>query len=399
MRPVFTASWNPDRRLMPETPFEQLEALKSSAGNVAVCDRLIDSLRDSGEFHKLFDAQLLKKKFELGLPLSRPASLQDVPEEHRKAVEEVYRASAREVGQLFLQRGDIPSAWMYLQVIREPDSVRQALEALPDAMDDYEKLEPILQIALHQGVHPTKAIRLMLNAHGTCSTITSLDQAMHQLNARQRSECAKLMVRSLYQDLQGSVRRHVESRISMLDPDLTLRALLAGRDWIFESGNYHVDVSHLNSVVRFARSIEAPSEELELALQLAEYGARLDPQLQYGGDPPFDAFYPAHIQFFRAVLDKNRADALQYFRDRLQQEPDEVDRPLLAYVLVDLLMRCDRLAEAVEVASRYLANLNEDVSISFDELCTKAKRMDALKQARQQAGDLVGFASALLREP
>ena len=366
-------------------------------GASAVFETLQQLLLEQRDYHKLFDSRILKKKVELGLPLQRPASLQDVPEEHRKAVEEVYVSAAREAGELFLAQGDIPSAWMYLQVIREPDKVRDAIDQLVIPPDDYEQIDQIVQIALYQGVHPRKGVELMLKAHGTCSTITTLDQTLQSFDAQQRADCAKLMVRTLYDDLTESVRRSLEARNPMLPPGESLHALIAGRDWLFEGGNYHIDVSHLNAVVRFARSIETPAQELEWALDLAEYGSKLDPQLQYGGEPPFDDFYPAHMQFFRVLLDRQRDDALDYFRNKLEQEPDEQDKALLAYVLVDLLMRVDRLDEAVDLSAKYLTRIGDEASISFDQLCEKAGRLDVLEQVRQEQGDLVGYVSALLR--
>jgi hypothetical protein len=380
------------------SPFEQLAVLKESAGPAAALDRLADLLCEQKQYHKLFDARLLKRKFELGLPLARPSSLQDVPDEQRKLVEETYVAAAREAGDLFLAAGDIPAAWMYLQVIREPEKVAAAIEALPATSDGNEKFEQIMQIALYQGVNPPKGVKMMLKSHGTCSTITSLDQVMHNLSQPQREACAKVMVRSLYQDLSDSVRRHVQQRVPTVPPDASLRELLAGRDWLFEGGGYHIDVSHLGSVVRFARSIDAPAEELELALQMAEYGFRLDERLQYAGEPPFEDSYPAHIQFFKVLIGRDREQALQYFRDKLAAEPDEQDKPLLAYVLTDLLMRVGNLDEAVDVAAKYLTNLGDDVSFSFAELCAEAKRPDVFRRVAEGRGDLVGFTAALIQE-
>lgn len=382
---------------MQNSLFHQLEAAAQQGDTASLLQSLIKQVEQSGDWHKLFDARMLQKKHELGLSLSQPSSLQDVPEQYRKEVEATYVAAAREVGEKFLSEGNLSAAWMYLQVIREPEKLAAALDELPDQIDDYERTEELLQIALYQGVNPPKGVQIMLSGHGTCSTITALDQALPRMSQAHRAACAKIMVRSLYDDLRHSVQRHVEQKVPMLEPDLSLKALITGRDWLFEGGNYHVDVSHLNSVVRFARSIEAPAEELELARQMADYGTHLERTLQYEGEPPFDDFYPAHLQFFNILLDKNREEGLQYFREKLAAEPDEQDKPLLAYVLVDLLIRSEQLDEAVELAARYLSNLNEEVSISFDELCVKANRLDILKQVRQDQNDLVGYTAALLR--
>ena len=383
---------------MENSVFEQLDQIDSQADPGEFLRQLAATIANSGELHKLFDVKMLQKKHELGLPLSRPSSLQDVPAEFRDEVEKTYISAAREVGEQFLEKGDISSAWMYLQVIREPEKVADAIDQLPDNLDDYERMEEIIRIALYEGVNPPKAVRMMLNGHGTCSTITALEQSLPRMSQENRQQCAKLMVRSLYNDLTSSVRRHVEQKVPLLAPDESLKSLLTGRDWICEGGNYHIDVSHLNSVVRFARSIEAPAEELDLAMQLATYGAKLDKTLQYDGEPPFEDFYPAHIHFFNILLNRQREASLQYFREKLAAEPDDQDKPLLAYVLVDLLIRSEQLAEAVELSAKYLSNLNEDVSISFDELCVKAGRLDVLKQTRREQGDVVGYAAACLRE-
>jgi tetratricopeptide (TPR) repeat protein len=388
---VSTASLPPS-----EADFEALATPANRDQALATLNRLADVLIEKRDYHRLFDARMLRKKFELGLPLNRPSSLSDVPEDLRKEVEGAYVEAAREAGQRLLEAGEIGQAWTYFQVLREPEPVAKALESISPTMESSERIEELIHVALIQGVNPSKGLQLMLRAHGTCSTITTLDQSLQNLTPEQRQSCAKVMVRSLYDDVTESVRRDVERRIPGLPPGESLRALMTGRDWLLESGNYHVDVSHLHAVIRFARSLEAPVEELDLALQLCEYGQRLAEPLQYAGEPPFVDYYPAHAAFFRALLDKDREKSLQYFRDQLANEPDDADKPLLAYVLVDLLQRVGRLDEAVDVASRWLTNLSEDVRVSFSELCLQAKRPDALRDAARRNGDLVTYATALV---
>jgi tetratricopeptide (TPR) repeat protein len=388
---VSTASLPPS-----ETDFESLQAPASRDQAFGTLDRLADVLIENRDYHRLFDARMLRKKFELGLPLNRPSSLSDVPEALRKDVEATYVEAAREAGKRLLDAGEIGQAWTYYQVLREPDPVAKALESVSPLMESSERLEELIHVALIQGVNPSKGLQLMLRAHGTCSTITTLDQSLQNLTPEQRQSCAKVMVRSLYEDVTESVRRDVERRIPGLPPGASLRSLMTGRDWLLESGNYHVDVSHLHAVIRFARSLEPPAKELDLALELCEYGQRLAEPLQYAGEPPFVDYYPAHAAFFRALLDKDREKSLQYFRDQLANEPDDADKPLLAYVLVDLLSRVGRLDEAVDIASKWLTNLSEDVRVSFSELCLQAKRPDALRDAARRNGDLVTYAAALV---
>jgi hypothetical protein len=378
--------------------FEQLDEVSRQSSPERVLEQALSALRERGDYHQVFDAQLLCRKAALGLPLTRPTSFEDVPPELRKPVEETYVAAAREVGALFLRRGDIPSAWMYYQVIREPAPVAEAIARVPVTQPPDNRLDEILRIALFERVHPEHGIRLSLEHHGTCSTITALEQVMPALATRERHACAAQMVQWLHEELRESVLRHVRQKVPLIDAATPLDELLVGRDWLFEGGNYHVDVSHLAAVVRFARSLEEPCPELELASQMCDYGSQLEAMLQFPGDPPFEEFYPAHGHYLSIVSGRGRAEGLNYFRRKLAQEPDEADRALPALVLVDLLMRADLLDEAVDVAARHLTRLGSDIGFSFAELCDKAGRYDRLLEVQREQDQLLGYAAALVMQ-
>ena len=185
---------------------------------------------------------------------------------------------------------------------------------------------------------------MYLASHGTCSTITAFEQLSTQLPADSRRQCAQALVRKLYDDLRENVAHDVLKRQPMNPPGQNLRELIGGREWLFADDSYHIDVSHLNAVVRFARFLDASSPELELALQLAQYGSRLAPQYQYAGNPPFADFYPAHIQYFKALLGNDREEALAYFRAKIGEDLADTDNQLAAFTLVDLLLRLERRA-------------------------------------------------------
>jgi hypothetical protein len=377
--------------------FAQIDRLHQTEGAGAAIDRLIAVLNDCGDFHKLFDALLLKKKFELGLPLVQPASFDDVSAERQQEFEESYVSAARTVGSLFLAQGDIPQAWLYFRSIREPQSVRDALDAMDSDREPSDETQALIQVALYEGAHPVKGLRWLLQTHGTCNTITALDQCAQQLSIEDRQAAAALLVEEIYDDLTDSVRRDVERRSTAASEDHGLKELISERDWLFDDGNYHIDVSHLNSVVRFARFLDPASPALPKAIELAEYGSRLAPQYQYPGDPPFDEFYPAHAHFFNALIGLDRETHLGFFRAKLDAgDPD--DRPLLAYVLVDLLVRCGRLDEALTVAAAHLKHLDPSSGFSFALLCQQAGRFDALRHAARGKGDLVGYTAALIQE-
>ncbi|RPI81393.1 MAG: hypothetical protein EHM42_10700, partial [Planctomycetaceae bacterium] len=195
-------------------PFLELEHL-GAASPAAVLDRLISHLREEKKWHAVFDALLMRKRHELGLPLVRPTALRDVPEAQRDEFEKYYVSAAREVAERLLDEGAIAQAWNYFRAIGEPERLADAIESLPAAgpID-----EQVVEIALFQGVAPVKGLQMFLQSHGTCSTITALDQQFAQMAPATRAACARVMVRRLYDDLRGNVEHDVKRRQAMTPP-------------------------------------------------------------------------------------------------------------------------------------------------------------------------------------
>ncbi len=384
---------------MAEDSFASIEKARQSSGPNAAIAELLRSLESRGELHRLFDAMLLKKKFEMGLPLSRPTSFDNVPEDRQAEFEEAYVAAARRVGEAFLSQDNIPQAWIYLRTIREPERVAKALETISGDKDLPENVDELISVALYEKAHPVKGLELMLRSRGTCNTITAFDQAVGQISSDERIRGAALLVSHLYGELYQSVCRDIERRESAPCTSKSLVEAISGRDWLFDDGNYHIDVSHLAAVVRFARFLPPESAELRLVLPLCEYGKRLSSQFQFPADPPFDEYYAAHHRFFQILANEHRDEAIAYFHERLCAASDLDDRRLIAYVLVDLLVRIGAKDDAVTVAKEYLADLDESSGFSFAQLCEEAERMDVYRESAQNKGDLVGFTAALLKEP
>jgi hypothetical protein len=368
-----------------------------SGGPQALLSALQQQLRDERAYHKLFDALCLAKKVELKLPLGKPTSFEDVPVNQRDEFEQAYMAAAREVGQLLLADGQLGAAWVYFHAIRETEPIRQALDLAAVPREASPASEELIDLALFKGLHAAKGVEIMLQTHGTCSTITSLDQTFPRLSTDDRASCAALMVRTLHRDLLQNVQREVTERMPFVPPSKTLRELITGRDWLFAENNYHIDVSHLQATVRFARSLSSGAAELPLARDLAEYGSHLAPQFQYGGEPPFQEFYPAHLQFFKYLQNEDRPAALAYFQQQLDAEPDAPDQTLIAYVMVDLLVRGGEFETAVPLAEKYLLSGDEQFVGAFAELCEQAGRLDRLQSAALERGDAVLYATALLQ--
>ena len=380
------------------SPFAQLQDQLQAGGSAAVFDQLAAILREQKDYHKLFDALCARKKHELGAPLHRPTSFDDIPAGKRDEFEAAYMNAAREVGQLLLADKKLGQAWIYFHAIRETQPVREALDAAPLPREANEESEELIDLGFYKLVHPLKGMQVMLRTHGTCSTITSLDQQFQNLSPEQRSQCAALLVKTLHGDLLQSIQHEVKQRMPFAPPAATLRELIAGREWLFADNNYHIDVSHLHSTVRFARSLNPGSPELVLARDLAEYGSQLSTQFQYAGEAPFTEFYPAHVQFFKFLANDERDAAIAYFERQLEQEHDEPNQALIAYVLVDLLARTDQLDNAVSLAEKHLIKADPDFAAAFSELCQKAGRLDVLQSSAESRGDLVTYTAALVQQ-
>lgn len=381
--------------------FIELSQLNSGGHPGRMLDRLIEILRDSGNYHQLFDACLLQKKMMMGIKPADPSGFDDVPEDKRQEFEEYYIETARKVGQMLLDAGNISAGWVYFRTIREPDPVVKAIEAYQPE-EDQSPSDEIIELALYQGLAPAKGVELMLGYHGTCPTITALDQSFRQLNPDHRRACAGVMVKKLYRDLRGSVGLDLERRTGSLPAEsATLAELVNSHPELFENGNYHIDVSHLNAVVRFARSLGPNDVELNEARQLTEYGQKLASQYQYAAEPPFDQFYTASYHYFSVLLDDHKDESLKYFRDRLAADPGEQEpethRQLIALALVELLTKIGLDAEAAEIGVKYLASVQDQIGISLGELCLKAKRPDLLADLAQNRDDLVAYSLALLQ--
>ncbi|MCA9014724.1 MAG: hypothetical protein KDA77_05255 [Planctomycetaceae bacterium] len=382
---------------MSEDVFTVLEELQQQSPE-AVLDRLIEALTEQKNYHRLFDALLMQKKQTLGVELLQPTSFDPVPEEQKKEFEQAYIDAARKVGSLFLDEKMYSDAWLYFQTIQEPEPVADALNKINPRTIPEGKVEELIQVCVYEGANPEKGFEIMLHVNGICNTITVFDQMNAQLKPDSRQKVARLLVDQLYGDLVQSLQYQVQQKVPMAPPTENLRELMVGRDWMFEGGSYHIDVSHLNSVVRFARLLKGDDPSLAKVIELCEYGSRLDSQFQYPGESPFEDFYPGHLHFFKALTgaESDRNLGIAYFERKLEQEPDEEDKQMIAYVLIDLLTRVNQNERAIELAETYLSQFEDPNTFSFTDLCRKTDHLDVLQRVARGKGDLVTFAGALL---
>ena len=370
----------------------------NSAAPDSVLDAVERALLAQKDYHRLFDAKLIRVRKELGLPITQPTSLKEIPAEHEKTFREAYTKAARETGQLFLDGGQLADAWAYFRTIQETEPVRQAIAKQVSEIpaEPGPHLDELLNLALYEGAHVVEGLKLLLKTHGVCNTVTAMGQLLAQMTADERRQAAAVMVRTIYSDLQHNVRRDVEKRQPTVKPDLSLGELVRGREFLFSEGAYHIDVSHLHSIVSFARHLQRTDPELKLAIELCQYGAQLAEQLRYPGDVPFDDYYVANEWFLKAVAGVQVEESLQYFIDRLNQEPEDADKRMIAFVLVDLGQRVDRVNIALDAAARYVSRLEDPNGFSFTAFCVNARRLDLLESAARENDDVLGLVTVLL---
>src|SRR5580704_5379539 len=113
---------------MIEPAFEALGPMLESEDPASSLDFLIGRFRDAKEYHLLFEAKLMKKRLELGLPLIQAPNLATLPPDVQAKYQQFLVEAAQETGDLFLASGDIPKAWPYLRATGDTKRVAAAIE-------------------------------------------------------------------------------------------------------------------------------------------------------------------------------------------------------------------------------------------------------------------------------
>lgn len=372
------------------------QALSSDSSPQDILEALQETLLADKDFHRVFDAKLLGVRKKMGLPLAQPTSLENVPADKEQEFRDAYVDAAREVGMLFLEAGQLADAWAYFRTIGEPDAIKAAIEKISIPREPDEAFDEILNVALYEGAHVARGLEFLLKTHGTCNTVTAFSQLQQQMTPEERRTAAAMMVRTIFEDLQTTLRREVEAKMPVLNPNAGVKELITGRDWLFAEGNYHIDVSHLHSTVGFARALESSDPELKLAIELCDYGAMLAPQLQYPGDVPFDEYYKANRHFLQSIAGIEQDAGISYFLERLKAEPDEPDQQLIAYVLLDLAARIDRTKEVLQQTSSIVSKMEDPNGFSFTKICVDLGLTELLEESATANDDLLAYTIARL---
>lgn len=381
------------------TTFDELEESLQSGGVSACLARLTEQLEEHKKFQELFEARKMQVRHELGLPLltnDLPAELN--ADERRKLEDQLidrFREVYRDVGLLMFRNQELNRGWMLLHAAGEEALAARELEAMEV---DSELMDQFIEVALNQGVAPALGFRAVLENYGTCNAITTYDQVMYNRPLADRQTAAAMLVRHIHRDLVGNVKSDISRQEKTEPASDSLRELVEGRDWLFGQGSYHIDTTHLASTIRFARSLD-DEESLRLAIDLTEYGRRLDKQFQYAGEEPFADIYPAHALLFKAALRENIDEALAYFREKAHSVDIRAEGAGAAETYIALLDRLGRTDEAArETVELIPAGIyTRGLAPTLFELCAKTGNFAPLVSACREREDLLGFAAGLIQ--
>lgn len=398
-----------------QADFDRLQARCAADGPDAMFDELAVSLAARHRWHALFDARLMQARVALGL--APTGEIGSVPPDIRERLDERSLASCREAGWPLLEEGHVAAAWMYLRAAAEPAQVAAKLtdlaagiEDAPDADDEeaQRRLQELVGIALWEGVDPALGIRLVIRTQGTCNSITAYEQAVSRLPAIRQQPAAAVLVEHLHHELCTNLAADLERRgLPLPAADATspsIVALLEAAGGLKGDPSVHIDVSHLQSVLRIAR-VCTDEPTIRRCHELACYGCRLPEDVTYPGEPPFENVAEASRQFYGAQLGLDVAAAIGFFRAEALKARIEEAGTLPADTLVALLWRLGRPAEALHAAVERPAGDGMPSTMqaagmlpSLVELATAAGDFEPLRRACREKGDEITFAATLAAE-
>jgi hypothetical protein len=389
--------------------FDVLAETAAARGAPAMFEALADSLKARRRWHALFDLRMLESRVALGLPPS--GDIGAIDEKTRERLDERSLAACREVGWPLLDEGHVAAGWMYLRAAAEPAEVSRKLAELAETpLADEEaaaaRLQEIVQIALWEGVDPALGIRLVIASQGTCNSITAYEQAVSRLPAARQRQPAAVLVEHLHRELLQSLAADLEHR--GLVPHETIAAtasivgLLDAAGGMKDDPSFHIDVSHLQSVLRIAR-VCTERAVIEKAWELSVYACRLPDEVTYPGEPPFENVGEASRHFYAAQLGRDVDEAIRYFRKAAALARVEDAGTLPADTLVYLLWRLGRPAEALHAAlerpaDQGMPSVMQAIGMlpSLVELAEAGNAVDTLREACRSRGDEITFAATFL---
>jgi hypothetical protein len=373
--------------------YDELKRSLDVAGPSVAIDALIDHLRQTKQNHRLFEALTLRAKHTLQLPLAGQAELVDLDDDRRIAIEELLTRACREVGHLFLQEGDVPGAYGYLQMIGELEPIKQTLDSTSPAEED---VPAWIDVALYRGAHPARGVELVLRHYGVCQAITACESLFSQSTSMlARTAAVEHIVGQLHADLRERLSLEIERQEGQPPSAGRLTDWIAQRDWLFEEDNYHVDTSHLQAAIRMARLIDSPVV-YALGIELCSYGEKLSPKYRYADPEPFADVYTDSKRYFETLLGNSAEAGLSFFREKAEQlTPTEVGT-FPTEVYLSLLQKLRKHDDAIAFVRTREAATMGNLSRLIDSICEEAGDYETLAEWARDRENLPAYLAALL---
>lgn len=374
--------------------FEQVQNALQAGNADSGFDLLIERFRKEKTYPLIFEARLMKKRNELGLPLIQTEPFHDLDAGVLASYEETTIAAAREVGGLFLTDGDVQKAWPYFRAVGEKETVREAIDNFA-GNEEGEILDGVVEVAYHEQVHPKKGFELILKHYGICRAITNFSQYPADEG---RADCAYLLAETLSCELAVNLKYAIQQKEGAEPETDDPAELVRGREWLFEGNAYYIDTSHVSSLVQMAHSIER-RETLELLLGLTAYGEHLGEMYQFPGNAPFENVFGDFGIYIRTVLGRDVDAGLAHFRRKIETCDAQTAGTAPAQALVNLLLRIDRPTEAIDVAVEHLKDADPQFLACPNvlQLCQIAGDYSRLAELARERNDLLSFAAATLQ--
>ena len=379
----------------PKPIYAQLEQSVAAGQPQQAIEQLIAYLTEHGQYHELFEALKMRVRLQLHLPAAQADRQEKFDETTELALERGLLDACRTVGELFCQQGRIREGWMYLRPVGDRELAAAAVAGIEP---NDENIDELLEVLLHEGVDIARGYQLALDRLGTCNSITLFESTLAARPRADQQTAARLLVEHVHGELLENLRRDITRREGTPPAESSIEELLSARPELLRDGSYHLDTSHIASTVRFARVLDDP-HALRLALDLACYGRGLHPQYQYPGEEPFLDLYPASAAFFRALLGEQVEAGIRYFTHKADTVDTEQFGTVASEVLIDLLSRCGRHAEALQVYARRLPPGTRTLGIAptLLQLSQRLGQYEPMLRICQQRDDLLGFAAAALQ--
>jgi hypothetical protein len=374
----------------------ELDRALAAGGVEGLLAALADQFAREDRLHELFDTRLMQARVKLGLLPVGSGPLEELPPAQREQVEQAYLVACQEIGEKMLAQGKLREAWMYL---RPTGSNKEMIAAIRAVEVDDDTAEDLIELALQERIDPAYGFELLLTYHGTCNSITVYDSQLGNASKRDQERCAELLVRHLHAELDRNLRAEIKRREGRDPSEMNIAGLVAERDWLFSENNYHIDTTHLNSVVRIGQIVEEPAE-LSKLVDLCAYGLKLAKQFQFDGDAPFEQTFPTHTLFYTAQLGQDVDKALDFFRQRAETDDQIVIGTGAAETYIVLLQRLGRWSDAIAASAKLLppGTRTAGFAPTLLDLSKQARDFTTLKALCRERGDLLNYAAALAVE-